>query len=96
VPAYLIVQIEWRDRRKAKEYGEQQAQLLRKYGGRTLYVGASRVLEGNWDPPGVVVDEFPTMEALLAWYHSSEYAPLLRLRQQWARATLIAVEGASA
>jgi hypothetical protein len=54
VPAYLIVQIEWRDRGQAMEHGEQQAQLLRKYGSRTLYVGAPRVLEGNWDPPGVV------------------------------------------
>ncbi|MGC2289256.1 MAG: DUF1330 domain-containing protein [Thermoplasmata archaeon] len=87
-----MVQIEWHDRGKAKEYGEKQSQLLRKFGGRTLYAGAPQALEGSWTPPGMVIDEFPTMDALRAWYTSAEYAPLLRLRKQWATTNLIAVE----
>jgi uncharacterized protein (DUF1330 family) len=91
---YLILEIDWHDQEKAKEYREKFGPALEKYGGRTLCAGPPHVLEGDWNPPRVVVLEFPTMEALRTWYGSAEYAPVLKLRMEGATTRkMIAVEG---
>jgi uncharacterized protein (DUF1330 family) len=38
--------------------------------------------------------EFPSMEQAQKWYHSPEYAPLIKLRQKASKGKLIIVEGA--
>ena len=44
-----------------------------KYGGvKRAAGGETIVLEGDWEEPMVII-EFPSMEQLLAWYHSDEY-----------------------
>ncbi len=66
-----------------------------KYGGRLL-AGVSdnfEVLEGTWEGPRVVINEFPDMETLKRWYNSEEFKPLREIRQSVSEGNLIAVEG---
>jgi uncharacterized protein (DUF1330 family) len=91
---YLITEIDWHDPNKAKEYREKFGPALEKYGGRTLCAGPPQVMEGDWNPPRVVVLEFPNADSLRAWYGSPEYAPVLKLRREGATTPkMIAVEG---
>jgi uncharacterized protein (DUF1330 family) len=91
---YLITEVDWHDQAKAKEYREKFGPALEKYGGKTLCAGPPLVMEGNWTPPRVVILEFPSTEAMRAWYGSSEYAPVLKLRMEGASTPkMIAVEG---
>ncbi|MGA8709644.1 MAG: DUF1330 domain-containing protein [Thermoplasmata archaeon] len=92
MPAYLIVEIEWHDSVKQKEYRDALGPTLTKHKARTLYAGEAEVLEGSWKPPRVVLLEFPSMDALHAWYNSPEYAPLIRLRKSGAKTNIVAVE----
>ena len=91
--AYLITELEWHDAEKAKEYREKFGPALEKYGGRTLCAGSPQVIEGDWNPPRLVVLEFPSMDSLRAWYGSPEYAPVLKLRMEGATSKMVAVEG---
>jgi uncharacterized protein (DUF1330 family) len=94
--AYLIVEIDWHDSAKAKEYREKFGPALEQHGGRTLCAGPAEVIEGDWNPPRVVVLEFPSMEALRGWYKSEEYAPVLKLRLDGATTRkMVAVDGPS-
>ena len=54
----------------------------------------SAVLEGDWQLDALVILEFASMERLLAWYHSPEYAPLKALRQQMLVGNVATFEGA--
>ena len=93
--AYLIADIEVVDAEKYEQYRRQVAATVEKFSGRFLVRGGSHVvLEGEWNLERLVVIEFPSMDALQAWYRSAEYAPLIRLRQSAARGRLIAIEGA--
>jgi uncharacterized protein (DUF1330 family) len=51
------------------------------------------VLEGEWEPESVTVIKVDSREALLAWYGSAEYAPLLRMRLESNEGDVIVVEG---
>jgi uncharacterized protein (DUF1330 family) len=65
-----------------------------KHGGEYLVRGgATRVLEGDWDPQSLVVVRFPNQLALNAFWDDPEYQPLKELRQRAARAKIIAAEG---
>ena len=62
--------------------------------GRYLVRGGKfETLEGEWDVGRLVVLEFPSMEQLLRFYNSPEYAPLIKLRQQSADTIMSTVEG---
>ena len=56
--------------------------------------GATTVLEGDWEPDRIVIIEFPSMDALLAWYQSPEYQEWVPTRQRPApKSRLVALEG---
>lgn len=93
--AYVIGEIEVTDPATYDDYRKQVPATVEKFGGRFLARGGKvEALEGGWAPRRVVVLEFPSMERLLQWYRSPEYAPLLKLRQKASRGKLIALEGA--
>ena len=76
------------------EYGKQVPATIERYGGRfVVRGGAVEPLEGGWTPKRLVVLEFPTMAKAREWYHSAEYAPLIKMRQKASRGKLVAVEG---
>ena len=94
MPAYLIADTQITDHQTYDEYKRQVAPTIGKFGGRFLVRGGKHeLLEGNWQVHRLVVIEFPSMEALKAWYSSPEYAPLLAMRQRAATNHIVAVEG---
>jgi uncharacterized protein (DUF1330 family) len=94
VTAYLIVDNEITDPKAYDEYRRQVMPLVERFGGRfRVRGGAISPLEGDWKPRRLVIIEFPSMDALQAWYRSPEYAPMLSLRQTASRGSVVAVEG---
>jgi uncharacterized protein (DUF1330 family) len=93
--AYVIAEIEVTDAAVYEDYRKQVAATVQKYGGRFVVRGGRiEALEGGWSPRRLVVLEFPSMEQAQKWYRSSEYAPLIALRQRASRGKLVLVEGA--
>jgi uncharacterized protein (DUF1330 family) len=93
--AYMIGEIEVTDQATYDEYRKQVMATVEKHGGRFIVRGGKvEALEGGWAPKRLVILEFPTMQKLLGWYRSAEYAPLIKLRQRASRGRLVAVEGA--
>ena len=92
--AYVIGEIEVTDQKAYEEYRRQVDAVNAKYGGRFLARGGKlEVLEGGGSTKRMVVLEFPSMEQLLKWYRSPEYAPLIKLRQKASKGRLVALEG---
>jgi uncharacterized protein (DUF1330 family) len=93
--AYVIGEIEVMDQGAYEEYRKQVPATVAKYGGRFIVRGGkAEPLEGGWSPKRIVALEFPSVEQAQKWYRSSEYAPLIKLRQRASRGKLILVEGA--
>ena len=93
--AYVIAEIEVTDAAMYDDYRKQVAATVQKFGGRFVVRGGKvEALEGGWSPKRLVVLEFPSMEQAQKWYRSSDYAPLIALRQRASRGRLVLVEGA--
>lgn len=84
MPAYLVVEHIITDEAKFDEYRTKVAPMIARFGGRYLTKGGTHQLPegGHWKPERMVVIEFPSMEAMQAWYRSPEYQPLIELRKQ--------------
>jgi len=68
--------------------------MIERFGGRYLTrAGSHEILDGAWKPTRVAVIVFPDMAALMAWYYSPEYQPLIEIRRGAATDVLIAIEG---
>ena len=93
--AYLIGDIDVTDAALYEDYRKQVLATVQKFGGRFMVRGGKvEALEGGWAPKRLVMLEFPSMEQAQKWYRSSEYAPLITLRQRASRGRLVLVEGA--
>ena len=93
--AYVIGEIDVTDPAAYEDYRRQVLAVVTKYGGKFLVRGGKvDSKEGGWAPKRIVVLEFPSMEQAQKWYHSAEYAPLIKLRQKASKGKLILVEGA--
>lgn len=85
---------------RSKDEAEATASVIREKGGEAEILGSDlprngevRVFEGQWNPPTVVVVEFPSLELAEAWYRSPEYAFALEVRDVALTRTLIVVDG---
>jgi uncharacterized protein (DUF1330 family) len=95
VPGYIIVNGEVTDPEGYEEYKEGGQRLVAEYGGRYIVRGgASSQPEGDW-LPRIVVVEFPSYDAALAFYHSPEYQGLAEIRKRCSRSAVAIVEGAA-
>ena len=93
--AYVIADIEVRDAAAYETYKKDVGATVAKFGGRFVVRGGIvKSFEGAWNPGRMVVIEFPDMKTLEAWYHSADYKPLLDIRLDATKGSLIAVEGA--
>jgi uncharacterized protein (DUF1330 family) len=91
--AYVIGEIEVMDPAAYQEYGKQVLATIQKFGGKFVVRGGkAEPLEGA-APKRIVVLEFPSLEQAKSWYHSADYAPLIKMRQKASRGRLIVVEG---
>jgi len=94
---YVIAEVEITDPAGFEEYRQRVPATIAKHGGTYLVRGgATEAIEGDWKPARLIVLEFPTLACARAWYASSDYAPLIPLRERSARTKLIFAEGIEA
>lgn len=94
MPAYVISEVEVRDRAAMDAYRTLAAATIAQYGGRYLVRGgAAEVVEGGPPPKTIIIVEFPSMARAREWYASAEYAEPLKLRQTALDRRLMFVEG---
>jgi uncharacterized protein (DUF1330 family) len=94
MPAYVIAETDVHDAEQYERYKAAAPASIEKYGGRYLARGgALEVLEGDWQPPRVVILEFDDLETAKRWYRSPEYQEAKQLREGAATMRMVAAEG---
>jgi uncharacterized protein (DUF1330 family) len=92
VSAYVISRVPVGD---AEAMARHVADAPATVAGRYLVrANSATALEGSWHDDCIVVLEFPTREAALAWYHSPAYRELRDLRWAAAHAVVLLADGA--
>jgi uncharacterized protein (DUF1330 family) len=90
---YWIARVDVRDPEGYKDYVAAAKPAFDKYGARTLARGgAYETLEGAEHARNVVL-EFVSLQAAHDCYHSPEYAAARAIRQKYAVAEIVLVEG---
>ena len=94
MPAYLINDMEVLDPQGLDDYRKLSPATVAQYGGKFLARGgATKRLEGDWQPKRLVILEFPSVEQAEAWIDSPEYAVPRKMRQKASRSNIVVVEG---
>ena len=84
--AYVIVQMDVIDQDGIQEYRKRSGPSVTQYGGRFIVRGGKvERIEGDWNPPRLVIIEFPSMEQAHAWHASKEYGEAKAFREKAAR-----------
>ena len=92
--AYVIVETDVTDPAQYEQYKAASPAAIAAGGGRFLVRGGELVvLEGDWQPPRLVLLEFDDLEAARRWYESQAYQEAKKLREGAARFRAIAVQG---
>jgi uncharacterized protein (DUF1330 family) len=92
--SYMMVQSTINNEEQYQKYREAVVPLITKFGGKFLIRGAKvEVLEGQPDPRPMVVFEFPSMDAIHAFWNSPEYIPVKKIREGAATLNIWAVNG---
>lgn len=92
--AYVIVDVDIKDKVRYEEYKAMAAPTVTLYGGKYIVRGGkTEILEGNYKPNRIVVLEFENMEQARKWWDSPEYSKAKQLRQSIATTTMFIVEG---
>ena len=94
-PAYLVVDVRWRDEAQHSKFVEPFLATLAKSGGRILSVSdRPEIIMGQWKPRTLEIFEFPSAAAFRSWYGSQEFAPLLAIIREFADANVALIDGA--
>jgi uncharacterized protein (DUF1330 family) len=92
--AYVIVDIDVTDPDAFSQYQQVAGPIVAKYGGKLRAAGPPvGTLEGKWQPKGITVLEFPTVEDARRWHEAPEYQEPKQLRQRAAVCHAILVDG---
>jgi uncharacterized protein (DUF1330 family) len=92
---YGIAEIDATDLSWVEEYLAGVTPLVERLGGRYLARNRPRKIEGGGPPPQtIVLIEWPSEEAALAFYDSDEYRPYREARLAGASGDLLLVPGA--
>ena len=82
MPAYFIVQSTIKDEAQFQNYRQAVVPFVAGFGERLVARGAKvEVLEGEHDTRPVVMFEFPSMDAIRAFWNSPDYVPIKKLRE---------------
>jgi len=94
-PAFLFVRARVLDPKQFALYVRGVGPLTAKYGGHYRVLGGTQtVLEGDWTEDWrIVISEWPSREAALTFWNSSEYVELKKLREGAAEATVLLLDG---
>ena len=91
--AYWIAHVTVTDPDQYKHYAGDAPLAFKKYGATILARGGpSKQMEGNGRPRNVVI-EFPSLQAALDCYNSSEYQAAKAKRKGAGEADIVIVEG---
>ncbi len=92
--AYMVISVTPDDEEKFREYEAGTLEVVRRYGGVPV-ARDPRPLAWETDakPALGVILRFDDKQAVEAFYHSDEYAPLKAFRQTFAEASALVVEG---
>ena len=94
MPAYVIVETDVTDPEQYEHYKAASPAAIAAGGGRFLVRGGElAVLEGDWQPPRLVMLEFDDLAAARRWYDSEAYQEARKLREGAARFRAVAVQG---
>lgn len=94
MPAYVIVEVDIHDPVAYEEYKKLTPASIGAYDGRFVVRGGkTESLEGDWNPPRLVVLEFPSVERAKEWWASAEYDTAKRIRQASASTKMLVAEG---
>jgi len=93
-PAYLVVDMKWRDEAQHSKVVELFLATLAKFGGKILS-GSDRleIIMGQWKPRTLEIFEFPSATAFRSWYGSQESAPLLAIIREFAGTNVAFIDG---
>lgn len=90
---YAIATITIHDPERYAVYGAGFMEIFNRHGGKLLAVDdAPVVLEGEWPHTRTVLIEFPTAEALDAWWWSPEYRALAEHRHAASVASIARIQ----
>ena len=82
VAAYFVVQGTIADQAQFHRYRASVHPLVSRFGGKLVARDAKvEILEGEHDARPVVMFEFPSMEAIRAFWNSPDYVPVKKLRE---------------
>lgn len=93
--AYMIVTAAIADREAfIAGYGMAAGKLVEQFGGKYVLRGpGAQLLEGDFgDGASMVISEWPSKEAALAFWNSPEYAEAKKLRQDIAECQVLLIE----
>lgn len=93
--AYMIVTAKIADREAfISGYGAAAGALVERFGGRYVLRGpGAELLEGGFgEGASMVISEWPSKEAALAFWHSPEYAEARKLREGIADCQVLLIE----
>lgn len=94
---YVLVDVEITNEDGYAEYRAKVQSTIEAYGGEFLVrAGRHEILEGEWRPKRLVLLRFDSLDRAKAWYSSAEYAAVLPLRLQNARASVVLWKASSA
>lgn len=94
MPAYVVVDVQRTDLERAMRYSAASGPSVERHGGRFLARGgATRVLEGDWDPERLVIIGFDSAEAAQAWYNSEDYREARTIREGAGTWRMVVVDG---
>ena len=94
MPAYVIAEIEVKDRERYEEYRERVPATIAAHGGKYLARGGEvDNLEGDRLPKRTVILEFESMDRARQWWGSDEYCLLKELRRSASVGNIMLVEG---
>ncbi|WP_119271175.1 DUF1330 domain-containing protein [Taklimakanibacter deserti] len=91
--AYVISEVEIRDRESMDSYRRLAADSIARYGGRYLARGGTAELIKGGPARKTIIVEFPTMAIAKEWYASPAYAEALKFRPHALDRRLLFVEG---
>jgi len=94
VAAYVVYEGVIVDPERYETYKPKAAASLEQAGGRYLVRGGEvEALEGDAPSGRIVVVEFPTRAAAVAWYRGEQYENARRIREGAAVARMFVVDG---
>ena len=91
--AYMLVQGTITDEERYGRYRQAVMPLIERFGGKHVRGGTVELLEGRQDERRTALFEFPSMDAIHAFWDAPEYGPVKELRRDAADLEIWAIPG---